>query len=108
MNPGSIANQPRTTRRSVPKAVVVTACLSAVALVAAVVGAIGPAERERASYSWPPTKLAGANPEGGWYAPLRLLNRVPERIDVTIATTHRASARRAPGRRHRGVGGAEA
>ena len=54
------------------------------ALVAALVAAVGPARSEHAEYAWPPETLPAATPTRGWYAPLPLLNRVPESIDLRV------------------------
>jgi len=54
------------------------------ALVAAVMVGVGPADAKHAIYRWPPSEAPTATPEAGWYAPLPLLNRVPEAIELTV------------------------
>jgi len=72
--------------------------LSLVALVAALVGALGPAERERTVYSWPPRALPAGTPERLWYAPLPLSRHRPEaltaRVPCVLPRRLRPSARR--------------
>lgn len=58
--------------------------LAAAALVAAVVGALGPAEAVRSTYSWPPSKLPEATPSSLWYTPLLLIRHRPESISATV------------------------
>jgi hypothetical protein len=58
--------------------------IAACALLAAVVSAFGPARDVNSAYSWPPPALPADGGTVGWYAPLALLNRVPESIDVRI------------------------
>ncbi len=55
-----------------------------VAVAAAVVGALGPAERIRATYEWPPPVVPAATPERLWYTPLLLARYRPERVEVVI------------------------
>lgn len=54
------------------------------ALLAAIVAAVGPARGERAEYTWPPETLPAQSPSDGWYAPLPLLKRVPSSIEVRL------------------------
>jgi Mycobacterial cell wall arabinan synthesis protein len=58
--------------------------LAFLALIAALVGALGPAERVRTTYSWPPATLPDATPESAWYTPLLLSAHRPESIAVTL------------------------
>ncbi len=57
---------------------------SVLALVASVVAAVGPADAESDTYSWPPQISSVPAPDRGYYAPLPLLNRVPRSIDVLV------------------------
>ncbi len=59
-------------------------CAAMLALIAAVVAAVGPARAESAEYVWPPAIRSGQPPSAGWYAPLLLLNRVPASIIVRL------------------------
>ena len=61
----------------------VSACLAAVALVSAVVAAVGPTDERRSTYMWPPQQPVGT-PSSGWYGPLPLLNRVPDTMSVRV------------------------
>jgi hypothetical protein len=82
-------------------------------LAAAVIAALGPAEKERATYLWPPARLPVEQPRAGWYAPLPLLNRVPARVLVRVpcdlspplARTSASATVIATARRPRDVGG---
>lgn len=58
--------------------------LALLALAASLVGALGPAERVRTTYSWPPATLSAETPERVWYAPLLLNFHTPERLTVTV------------------------
>jgi cell wall arabinan synthesis protein len=66
----------------------VAAVLGVVALVAAAFSAIGPAERIRTTYAWPPPDLPAGAPSRTWYAPLLLTAQRPSSIgaDVPCAT----------------------
>ena len=64
--------------------VLVAAGAGALALVASIVAAVGPARGEHAEYVWPPATLSAQTPSEGWYAPLPLLNRVPSSIEVRL------------------------
>jgi hypothetical protein len=55
-----------------------------VALGAAAVGAIGPADDVRTTYSWPPRNVPSSTPASGWYAPLLLVRQRPETISATV------------------------
>jgi Mycobacterial cell wall arabinan synthesis protein len=61
--------------------------LAFLALVAALVGALGPAERVRTTYSWPPATLPQGTPERTWYTPLLLIRHRPETISARIPCT---------------------
>jgi hypothetical protein len=54
------------------------------ALVAALVGALGPAERVRTTYSWPPADTQSGAPNRVWYTPLLLVRHRPEGIKARI------------------------
>ena len=58
--------------------------LAAVSLLAAVVGALGPADAERTTYSWPPQSVPARNPARLWYSPLLLIRQQPESLSVRI------------------------
>jgi len=58
--------------------------VSALAVLAAAVAAVGPAHEESAEYAWPPAISPVQAPRDGWYAPLPLLNGVPASIDVRL------------------------
>jgi arabinosyltransferase C len=61
--------------------------LSTLALVCAVVGAVGPSESLRSTFSWPPAVLPEEHPERLWYAPLLLARHEPDSISVEIPCT---------------------
>ena len=56
-------------------------------LAAAVVGAVGPADEVRSSYSWPPRALSGEQPTQLWLAPLLLIRYEPESLHASIPCT---------------------
>ena len=58
--------------------------LALVALVAALVGAHGPADGVRTTYSWPPEELPSGTPSRLWYTPLLLIRRTPETVSARI------------------------
>jgi Mycobacterial cell wall arabinan synthesis protein/Arabinosyltransferase concanavalin like domain len=58
--------------------------LAFVAVVAALVGALGPAEHRSTTYSWPPRELSEASPSRVWYTPLLLARRFPESLAATL------------------------
>ena len=58
--------------------------LALVALGAALVGAIGPANGVRTTYSWPPEELPSGTPSRLWYTPLLLIRRTPEAVSARI------------------------
>jgi hypothetical protein len=58
--------------------------LAFVALVCALVGALGPAEPLRTTYTWPPPTLPKATPSALWYTPLLVSRHRPESITATI------------------------
>ena len=76
---------PRLTRPS--KRVRVAQGLALLALAAALVGALGPAERVRTTYSWPPTTLPAETPDRAWYTPLLLVRYSPDAISATMPCT---------------------
>ncbi len=61
--------------------------LAVVALIAALVGAVGPADPVRTTYSWPPQELPSGRPSRLWYTPLLLIRRTPEAISARIPCT---------------------
>jgi arabinosyltransferase A len=58
--------------------------LALVALVAAGVGAIGPADELRTTYSWPPDDVPESAPSELWYAPLLLARHRPGAISADV------------------------
>jgi hypothetical protein len=58
--------------------------LASLALVAAVVGALGPAEKIRTSFSWPPETMPTGTPARLWYTPLLLVRRQPEELRARL------------------------
>jgi hypothetical protein len=58
--------------------------LAFIGLVAALIGALGPAERVRSTYSWPPKTLPEGTPSRLWYSPLLLAARIPESVAATV------------------------
>ena len=58
--------------------------LAFVALVAALIGAIGPADHLRTRYTWPPNPLPTGTPSRTWYTPLLLIRHAPEAISARL------------------------
>ena len=58
-----------------------------VALLAALVGGFGPAERIRTAYAWPPKTLPDVKPHSVWYTPLLLSAHRPDRISAAVPCT---------------------
>ncbi len=58
--------------------------LAFLALLAALVGALGPADQVRSTYSWPPPALPAGTPSRVWYTPLLLIRHRPETISATL------------------------
>ncbi len=73
-----------TEARAVPGRVRLAQVLALVALAAAVVGAIGPADHIRTTYSWPPRELPSGTPSRLWYTPLLLIRRTPESVSARL------------------------
>jgi len=69
---------------AVPRRVRVAQVLAFVALVCALLGALGPAEPLQTTYSWPPPTLPKATPSDLWYTPLLVSRHRPESIAATI------------------------
>ena len=63
---------------------VASVLLGLAAVVCAVLAAVGPANEERATYSWPPPALPASAPTRAWLGPLLLARRQPARFDATI------------------------
>ena len=61
--------------------------LAFVAVIAALIGALGPAEHVRTSYTWPPHALPTGTPSDLWYTPLLLIRRQPESIYARVPCT---------------------
>ena len=76
-----------TTAPSSSTRVRVAQALGLVALIASLVGALGPAERVRTTYSWPPTALSSDAPSRVWYTPLLLIRHEPEVISADVSCT---------------------
>jgi hypothetical protein len=58
--------------------------LAVVSLAAAAVGALGPADAVRTTYSWPPRVVPERTPERLWYTPLLLVRQKPDSIALRI------------------------
>src|SRR5436309_490573 len=69
--------------------------LAAVALLAAIVGALGPAGHVRTRYTWPPPAVPDARPARLWYTPLLLIGHQPEEISARIPCLLPTALRRA-------------
>jgi arabinosyltransferase C len=80
--------------RRVPRRLRLAEWLAFAGLVAAFVAALGPAERARSTYVWPPKQLPSESPTRLWYAPLLLSARIPESITARLPCS---SARPLPG-----------
>ncbi len=61
--------------------------LGLLALVASLVAALGPAERVRTMYSWPPASLPADTPSRVWYTPLLLVTHQPEILSTDVPCT---------------------
>ena len=53
-------------------------------LVAAFIGAIGPADEVRTTYTWPPRVLPNGQPTQDWYTPLLVATRAPEAVTAIV------------------------
>jgi Mycobacterial cell wall arabinan synthesis protein len=62
----------------------IAAALAVAGLLAALVGALGPAERLRTTYSWPPPDVPESAPPRLWYTPLLLSRHEPAIISASI------------------------
>lgn len=73
-------------RRSkhVPRRIRVAEIVAFIGLVAAFIGALGPASEARTTYSWPPKTLPESAPARLWYTPLLLASRIPEKLAASI------------------------
>ena len=58
--------------------------LAVVSIAAALVGAIGPSEPVRTTYSWPPKTMPDTRPSTVWYTPLVLMRHRPAAITARI------------------------
>jgi hypothetical protein len=58
--------------------------LAVVAVLFAGLGALLPAEHQRATYSWPPRTLPRAQPNRAWYTPLLLARHQPQSIAARL------------------------
>ncbi len=65
----------------------VAQALAFVALLAAFLGALGPADRVQTSYSWPPKSLPSGAPDRHWYAPLLLIRHRPATMSARVPCT---------------------
>ncbi len=62
----------------------VAQALALIALVAALIGALGPADWLRTTYSWPPPTLPREEPDRLWYTPLLLIRHQPEVLSTDL------------------------
>jgi hypothetical protein len=62
----------------------VAEALAFIGLLAAFIGALGPAHHVRSTYSWPPSVLPDQQPSRTWYTPLLVVQRYPETISATL------------------------
>ena len=58
--------------------------LAVVALVSAIVGAVGPAKNTYATYSWPPSPLPAMPAARTWYTPLLLERQTPDALTAGL------------------------
>ena len=70
--------------------------VAVLSLVAAIIGAIGPADAIRSTYTWPPRSVPATTPTGLWYTPLLLIRHQPESITARIPCSLPPSLRDAP------------
>ena len=75
---------PSRPRRRIPRRIRIAEWLAFAGLVAACLAAIGPAEKLRTTYSWPPAALPSGTPDREWYTPLLLAAQVPETLSVDV------------------------
>jgi hypothetical protein len=75
---------PSRPRPRIPRRIRIAEWLAFAGLVAACLASIGPAEKLRTTYSWPPAALPSGTPEREWYTPLLLAAQVPERLSVDV------------------------
>jgi len=75
---------PASTSSARTRRVQIAQALACVALVAALIGALGPADDVRTTYSWPPPTLPEGTPDRIWYTPLLLIRHRPEAIAVSL------------------------
>lgn len=73
--------------RSKTNAPAVLLGLAAAALLLAALGALGPAERAAATYSWPPSALPSETPDRLWYTPLVLTRHEAASVSATVPCT---------------------
>ena len=71
-------------RPRVPRRIRVAEWLAFAGLVAACVASIGPADKLRTTYSWPPAALPRGTPDSEWYTPLLLAAQIPETLSVDV------------------------
>src|SRR5215467_12273451 len=67
-----------------PRRVQLAQALAFIAVVAALIGAAGPAKPIRTTYYWPPHTLPQGSPSRLWYTPLLLTHRVPQLLAARI------------------------
>jgi hypothetical protein len=72
--------------------------LAMLALVAATVGALGPARHVRTIFRWPPATLPATKPTEAWYTPLLLAAHRPEAIQAIVPCRSPSALRRNDGR----------
>ena len=80
-------DRPRTLRH---RAAVLVAVIG---LVSACVASLGPAEKVRTTYSWPPAALPSGTPARAWYTPLLLAAQTPQMLSATIPCRRAPSLR---------------
>ena len=73
---------PSRPRRRIPRRIRIAEWLAFAGLIAACLAAIGPAEKLRTAYSWPPLALPSGTPDREW-SPLRLPRRFRRRSRST-------------------------
>jgi hypothetical protein len=58
--------------------------LAVLSLLAAILGALGPAHEIRTTYTWPPRSMPTGTPAELWYTPLLLIRQKPESVSLRI------------------------
>ena len=68
----------------VPRRSRLARAVAVVALVTALIGAVGPADNVRTTYTWPPASLPSEKPARAWFAPLLLMRHEPDALAVDV------------------------